>query len=299
MAKKQPGGITNGDLSDIATQIFEEAFQKDGYVMFSLAETAIAKVIERKLVFESADLLFSIIRWNLTNELSKIEHLPDAKKIKLPDGRSVEETRLTQSMQLLENGCVDYFRKELVGFYEGMHITEISRSCSANMRQCEKAELWFLHSAFEECKHETDIRIKEASIEYEGKKATGYFDHQDAEYELTKEEKLLAQLCPLFGFATQDTKRKVWSRLSGFTRNQWALFLIEANPKSKDYGSKTEAAKALIKPNANSIQEISGLTNIRGIVIVEGSGQYAKDYKKVREIVQLLNADLVMRKSSL
>ena len=214
MARKKPAGITNGELSDTAKQIFEDAFKKDCYLMFSLAEAAIALVKKRRLEWERADFLFTSIRWNLRNELSKIEHLPDAEKTKLPDGRIVNETRLTQSIQFLEEGAVHYFQNEFVGFYEGTHIAEISRSCSANMRNCEKAELWFLYGAFERCKKETDVRIEEATTEYEAKKATGYFhqadepDESDIPNKFTRKQvmALLDAFVPEFRNADNTTK---------------------------------------------------------------------------------------------
>lgn len=107
----------------------------------------------------------------------------------------------------------------------------------------------------------------------------------------------LASICALFREATPDTQRKVWDKLKGLTRPQWALFLIEVNPNKKGYGSKAAAFDALIKPNAQIIEAICERTNIRGVRFDEKSKRYLKDKEKVAGIIRLLRADLINRTS--
>lgn len=132
----------------------------------------------------------------------------------------------------------------------------------------------------------------------ERKEALG-ISELNAEYELTRREKLLAGICPLFRDATPPIQQKVWCKLGDFTRKQWALFVIEADSRKNNYSSKAGAVKTIIKPIAKIIEEISGLTNMRGISFEEGSLQYRKDLIKVQEIVKILKADAVMRKNQI
>ncbi len=119
------------------------------------------------------------------------------------------------------------------------------------------------------------------------------------EHNLTDREKLLAKICPMFRDATPQIQQDVWSKLLDFSRKQWALFFIEADSTKKQYSTKADAIKGIIKPQTKRIEEISGRTNMRGVSIIEGSARYVEDSEKVREIISILKADAVLRKNHL
>lgn len=116
---------------------------------------------------------------------------------------------------------------------------------------------------------------------------------------LTERGKVLAEICPLFRQATPEIQQEVWNTLVDFKRKQWALFFIKTNSTGKSDLSMAEAVKTIIKPIANSIEEISGLTNMRGISIDEGSRFHRRDCKQVDDIVNVLKATAVLRKRNL
>lgn len=141
-------------------------------------------------------------------------------------------------------------------------------------------------------------RQRQLEVEIEKRQSYESLGNSKDGLELPGKAKLLASICPLFLNATRDIQLKVWKKLESFTRNQWALFLIEANTKKEDYKSKGEAVNAIIKPKAKVIEEISDRTNMRSVMIVEESKQYTKDSKMVTEVIKLLRAGVLIRRTS-
>ena len=174
---------------------------------------------------------------------------------------------------------------------------EVIKEAPGHYPEVVRMRLFLLEDILQDRQRQLEVE-KEKRLSYETLGLSQNTLETKDQFDLIKGERLLASICTLFRDATPEIQRKVWSKLSDFTRNQWSMFLIEASPKKKDYASKAEAVHAIIKPKASIIEEISGLTNMRGVVIVEGSKRYAKDIKKVNEIIKLLNADLVIRKSA-
>lgn len=158
-----------------------------------------------------------------------------------------------------------------------------------------------LDSLIDKTEKEIDWKIEENNInaKLRGNTRPDLDKSTNAEYELTRQEKLLGRICPLFRDATPEIQRNVWSKLHDFTRNQWALFVIETHLTRKNYSSKADAISGIIKPRAKTIEEISGRTNMRGVTVVEGGARYRKDSEKVREIVNILKAAAVLRKTNL
>lgn len=113
--------------------------------------------------------------------------------------------------------------------------------------------------------------------------------------DLPEMARILANNCLWFERASQETKQRVWGKLVGFSRNQWALFFIESAPK-KNYDSMAEAVNGIVKPNARLIEKISGLTNMSKVVIDESRRGYPTDQKKVKEVIELLKADWILHK---
>lgn len=158
------------------------------------------------------------------------------------------------------------------------------------VRLCERA----LTDKYELLKKEFELQVRKR----QRRDALGASD-LELEYKLPERAMMLAEFCPLFDSAMAITQHAVWIQLAEFTRKQWALFFIETNPSGKKYKSNADAVKELIKPSARIIEQISGLSNIRGISMVEGSVSYSKDLKKAKEVVSMLKADAVMRKKNL
>lgn len=126
--------------------------------------------------------------------------------------------------------------------------------------------------------------------------ALGISDQGD---ELTRQEELLARICSLFRDATRKNQRDAWRRLQTLTRNQWALFIIESDPARKSFGTLSQAANSIIKPNQKILEEISGRTNMRSVKFVEKGRRYSEDLKVIREIINILKADAILRKANL
>ncbi len=107
----------------------------------------------------------------------------------------------------------------------------------------------------------------------------------------------LARNCRLFMHATPETQQIVWSKLRSLTRTQWAMFFIEIDPTRTKWKSKADAIREIIKPKAKLIEDISGLSNMRGVAINERSQRHLGDQNKVDKIIQLLKADSIVQRS--
>lgn len=265
----------------------------DGGDFVAIAQ--ITKEIERfKLSYGHAESAFSFVEMFLRDY---IESQGD-------DLNERTDVVVVKHLNILHSYAKRYFEDRILNDTKNDHVgdilVEVERLLEDSFNSIFFREA--LESVKENCERKIERQRKRAKIREELK----MFDEPEPDnatpeskdqFDLTKEEKLLASICPLFRNATPDIQRKVWSKLSDFTRNQWAMFLIEAHPKKKDYASKAEAANALIKPIAKSIEAISGRTNMRGVVFNENSKQYAKDESDVKGITQILFADSIMRKS--
>ncbi len=268
------GGLTYEEFEEIRQEIPHPPNDLSAEQYLRIRKLEIESGLEVALT-EATSLIFAV----------KIAHAVITGRI---SGRLASLNNLPDRMERLER---------IAQFEMGSEVAEVQRVLAEHSplptREILRVYRRVLDDHFEVLEKEFNLEKKRK----ERRDDLGNSD-QSAPSELTNRGKLLAKICPLFRDAAPQIQKEVWSRLCHFTRKQWALFISEASPKRKQYSSVGDAVDGIARPLAKEIEKINGLTNMHSISIVSASPRHTKDLERVREVISILKASSILRKTS-